>query len=67
MVSGKPEATHSGIRGSHKTLAWYMNIIAANGMNQTLVKEIQRRKNQRTMPMTWAQNKHPGTMYYRQF
>lgn len=39
--------------------------IAANGMNQTLVEEIQRRKNQRTMPMTWAQNKHPATMYYR--
>lgn len=39
--------------------------IAANARNRTLVEEIQRRKNQRTMPMTWTQNKHPATMYYR--
>ncbi len=41
--------------------------MAANGMNQiqTLVEEIQRRKNQRTMPKTWSRNKHPATMYYR--
>jgi hypothetical protein len=39
--------------------------IAANAMNQTLVEEIQKRKNQRTMPMTWTRNKHPATMYYR--
>lgn len=40
-------------------------LIAANAMNQTLVEEIQRRKNKRTMPMTWTHNKHPATMYYR--
>lgn len=39
--------------------------IATNAMNQTLVEEIRRRKNQRTMPMTWTPNKRPATMYYR--
>lgn len=39
--------------------------IATNAMNRTLVEEIRRRKNQRTMPMTWTPNKHPATMYYR--
>jgi hypothetical protein len=39
--------------------------IAANRMNQTLVEEIHKLKNRRTMPRTWTANKHPATMYYR--
>ena len=38
--------------------------IAANVMNQRLVEEIQRLKNRCTMPLTWAHNRHPATMYY---
>ena len=40
--------------------------IAANAMNQHLVEEIQRLKNRHTIPLTWARNRHPATMYYRQ-
>ena len=39
--------------------------IASNGMNRTLIEEIQRLKSRQTMPMTWSRNKHPATMYYR--
>jgi hypothetical protein len=39
--------------------------IAANAINQTLSNEVDRLRNRRTMPPTWASNKHPATMYYR--
>ena len=40
-------------------------VIASNVRNQTLVEEIERRINSRTMPRTWTPNNHPATMYYQ--
>ena len=40
-------------------------VIESNVRNQTLVEEIERRINSRTMPRTWTPNNHPATMYYQ--
>ena len=48
--------------GNMKFVEKFMSSNASNG---TLVEEIQRLKNQHTMPHTWAPNRHPATMYYQ--
>ena len=37
----------------------------ANSKNRTFINEIEHRKSQRTMPMTWIPNSHAATMYYK--
>lgn len=39
-------------------------VLAKNGANLLLVREVEQLKNMRTMPRTWI-GRHPATMYYR--
>jgi hypothetical protein len=39
--------------------------MAAHESDRTLLEEVNRRRNMRTMPPTWGKHKHPLTMYYK--
>ena len=49
-------------KGNSKFLEKFLD---NNVSNIPLAEELTRVRAQRTMPRTWAPNKHPATMYYK--
>ena len=51
--------------GNVKFLEVYFANKPNHSSDKILLEEINQRKRQRTMPMTWSRNKHPATVYYK--